>query len=86
MTFSLGDRKCLASDKSVHVINNSLPQFVSEDDDLFETLNDSLNRDGLGQTSLDDQFEFGIGRLGDDGLPQAEEYDFGKSQKIKALC
>lgn len=67
-------------------------QFVSDEDDLFETLNDSLNRDDVGQADLGDQLGFGTGQYGngldgylesEDGLPRARTYDFGKpSERI----
>ncbi|ORY31920.1 hypothetical protein BCR39DRAFT_524607 [Naematelia encephala] len=63
-------------------------QFVSDEDDLFETLNDSLNRPDVGQTGLDDQLEFGSGEyLGnflqsDDGLPAYRPYEFSDSHQF----
>jgi hypothetical protein len=32
-------------------------EFTNDEDDLFETLNDSLHRDDVGQHSLDDQLD-----------------------------
>ena len=60
-----------------------LIQFVNEEDDLFDTLNDSLKRDDVGQTDLDDQFEFGTGSYSDgqlgveDDVPKVRAYQFG---------
>ncbi|WRT63596.1 uncharacterized protein IL334_000519 [Kwoniella shivajii] len=68
-------------------------QFTNDQDDLFETLNESLNRPEVGQTSLDEQMDIGnlavpdgfdhfnqydgIGR--DDGIPRSRGYDFASS-------
>ena len=59
------------------------------EDDLYDTLNDSLHRNGLGQAGLDEQMDlgpFGPGFVddmrADDGLPRHEEYDFRKGRGI----
>lgn len=54
---------------------------MNEEDDLYDTLNESLNREDLGQTSLEDQMEFGTGQNWQDGMHDEEvvkpkEYDF----------
>jgi peroxin-5 len=56
-------------------------QFVNEEDDLYDSLNDSLKRADVGQSSLDEQFDldededrFGIA---DDGVPRPKGYEFG---------
>jgi hypothetical protein len=38
------------------------PQFTSGEDDTFDILNESLDNPNIGQTGLDDQMEFGMGR------------------------
>jgi peroxin-5 len=64
-------------------------QFVNDEDDLFEGLEESLNRDDVGQMGLDEQLEMGLGELGegfdvreglvgDDGLPVGRSYEFGQ--------
>jgi len=64
-----------------------MKQFVSGEDDLFDTLNQSLARDGIGQTDLDDQLEFGTGQQLDghfdenDGQRRTKEYVFGESSQ-----
>ena len=60
-------------------------QFVDDEDDLYETLNHSLHQNGLGDTPLDDQMEFGPFGPGfiddiraEDGIPAHGVYDFGR--------
>lgn len=56
---------------------------MNEEDDLYDILNESLNREDLGRTSLEDQMEFGTGQDWQDGMHDEEvvkpkEYDFSE--------
>ncbi|WWD22321.1 hypothetical protein CI109_106812 [Kwoniella shandongensis] len=61
-------------------------QFTNDEDDLFETLNESLNRPDVGQMPLEDQLDFGQFGLGngisddlfrtDDGVPSLKRYEY----------
>lgn len=73
-------------------------QFTNDEDDLFETLNDSLNRDDVGQTSLEEQMHLDSGLVRpdlqgyletDDGVPNQRGYEYGTSRGFKpagSLC
>ena len=56
---------------------------MDDKDDLYDTLNESLNRD-VGQTGLEDQMEFGTGSdlrrefEQFNGMPKPREYDFSE--------
>ena len=61
-------------------------QFTNDEDDLFETLNDSLNRDDVGQTPLEEQMHLDSGLVRpdlqgyletDDGVPNQRGYEYG---------
>lgn len=58
------------------------PQFTNDEDDLFETLNDSLHRDDVGQHGLDEQLE---GFWPGDSAPNTDvmrEYNEWKSRAM----
>ncbi|KAK8845376.1 hypothetical protein IAR55_006089 [Kwoniella newhampshirensis] len=71
-------------------------QFTNDEDDLFETLNESLNRPDVGQMPLDDQLDFGQFGFGngiseelfrsDDGLPTLKNYEFASPSIHDALA
>ncbi|GFZ50651.1 hypothetical protein JCM24511_08409 [Saitozyma sp. JCM 24511] len=62
-------------------------QFTNDEDDLFDVLNESLNRDDVGQASLDEQLHLETGVRpdlegfldSDDGLPRPRPYEFASS-------
>jgi peroxin-5 len=68
-----------------------ITQFTNDEDDLFETLNDSLNRDDVGQTPLEDQLNLDPGLVrpdlqgfleADDGVPSQRGYEYGMSDAL----
>lgn len=62
-------------------------QFTNDEDDLFDTLNNSLNRDDVGQTPLEEQLNLDPGLVrpdlqgyleADDGVPAQRGYEYGE--------
>ena len=69
-------------------VRGSDAKFTNAEDHLFETLNDSLNRDDVGQTPLEEQLNVDPGLVRpdlqgyletDDGVPTQRGYEYGTS-------
>lgn len=65
-------------------------QFTQDEDDLYDILNDSLNREDIGQASLDEQFDLGgeadhIFGDPETGLPTPTMYEFSESIDLELL-
>ncbi|WVQ76423.1 hypothetical protein IAR50_006090 [Cryptococcus sp. DSM 104548] len=75
---------------------NDFSQFTNDHDDLFDILNESLNRPDVGQTGLDQQWE-GLEQSGaevlgsgfevrSDGIPVQGDYDFAQTpETLKSM-